>query len=645
MGIIFLKSKILHFDEINVVVHEDLKVNRSLSNILLSGNEIQENMKSTLAATLSNEVGLAVSSMGQATARPVLRGYSGDRFLLTDGGIELGDLSQTSVDHAVSMDMASAQNIEIIRGAKTLLYGPNTIGGVIDIKKNAMPELKFSHPHLHGVIGGESVNKGFLSNITYHYPFRNQQIRFSFLNRNSGNQSSPIGFLKNTSSINNELAAGIAHYGDKERFGISFESLNMDYGIPGSEEGHIDGVDIVMKKITQKLNYHRDISFLNFKTLDLDQRFINYKHDEFETSQTFASVKLKQQFFSLQGKFSGADRAIGSLLQFRNFNAGGFYWTPDTQELNFAIFTFREKEFKNIVIQGSIRYEMLIIKPNAKNLTMSNLDPNMIKERRFNFNSYMLSFYKNLKNWKISTNLMLTYRAPGIEDLFSDGPHLGSYSYEIGQPMLKLEQTKGVESSLAYQKNKFSANLTGFINYSPNYHLSSKMGDKYVPGADWIEWGSGSSGWLYKYQMVGIESRISGLELASSYQIDLLTISADYSNVFGKNISQNQPLSFMPPAKSRLKFSYNNYNNFSYAIQIVKGFSQDKIGEFETKTDGYLKVDIFGSYNFKYSDGSHKIIFQFNNIFNETYYNHLSKIKLIMPEPARNISLQYRFLF
>ena len=107
LGITYLNVEILHFNEISVGAHPELEASKTISSISLSGSEMHEKMKGTLAATLSDEMGVEVGSMGQATARPVLRGYSGDRFLLTDGGLKLGDLSQTSADHAVSMDMTT----------------------------------------------------------------------------------------------------------------------------------------------------------------------------------------------------------------------------------------------------------------------------------------------------------------------------------------------------------------------------------------------------------------------------------------------------------------------------------------------------------------------------------------------------------
>ncbi len=646
LGITYLNVEILHFNEISVGAHPELEASKTISTISLSGSEMHEKMKGTLAATLSDEMGVEVGSMGQATARPVLRGYSGDRFLLTDGGLKLGDLSQTSADHAVSMDMTTAQGIEIIRGARSLIYGSNAIAGVIDIDKNSMPEVRFDHSHFHGIIGAESGNKSTFTNAVYHLPFRNNQLRFSVLNRSAGDQMTPVGVLKNTSVNNNEFFTGISNYGDKGRASASVEFLSMNYGIPGSPEGHISGVDLEMQKITQKLLLHRDIQlFDKYNIFDLEQRFVAYEHKEFESNNSYAAVRLRQQIFSLQGKLSGPGRVLGSLFQYRKFSAGGFYWTPNTDEINLALFSFREIDLRNFSVQNSFRYEMLSVHPIISEVLFSNFDKSLVKDRTFHLGSAMITLLKDWNFWTLSTSAMYTQRAPGIEDLFSDGPHLGSYSYEIGQPNLDLESTLGFELSTKYEKNKFSSTLTAFNNYSPNYHLFSKIGDGYVPGSDWIEWGSGSTGWLYKYKMKGVEANISGLEFDASYKLNNTTFSVDYSTVIGENISSSTPLPYMPASKARGRLSFSGKNNLSYTLQLVKGFDQKRLGEFEEQTDGYTCIDLYGSYSLNRKNGSHKLIFQIDNIFDQTYYNHLSRIKSIMPETGRSFTLQYRFLF
>ena len=85
--------------------------------------------------------------------------------------------------------------------------------------------------------------------------------------------------------------------------------------------------------------------------------------------------------------------------------------------------------------------------------------------------------------------------------------------------------------------------------------------------------------------------------------------------------------------------------NFRHTLQVTKASPQNRLGEFEQPTDGYMLVDLFGSYDLKLGNGSHKIIFQFDNILDEVHYNHLSKIKSIMPETGRSFGFQYRYLF
>ena len=284
LGNILLDPEVLHFEEINVEVHSDLDPTSSLSSISMSGKQMQENMKGSIAQTLQNELGVAIQSMGQATTRPILRGYSGDRFLITENGFEIGDLSHTSVDHALSMDLGGVEEIEIIRGPRSLLFGSNTISGVVNVDKNSMPEVKFDHFHSYFTSAYNSGNKGFFNNISFIAPMNKNDFRFSFQTRKADNEMTPIGKLKNTSLNNTEWFIGLRRYNDGRRGTVTIENIKMNYGIPGSPEGHISGVDLQMNKTTQKFNYHQDIDFKGFETFDIDQKFTRYDHSEFESN-------------------------------------------------------------------------------------------------------------------------------------------------------------------------------------------------------------------------------------------------------------------------------------------------------------------------------------------------------------------------
>ena len=100
----------------------------------------------------------------------------------------------------------------------------------------------------------------------------------------------------------------------------------------------------------------------------------------------------------------------------------------------------------------------------------------------------------------------------------------------------------------------------------------------------------------------------------------------------------------MPPGKFLFSTELD-LNPFLLALQLKKVSPQSRLGEFETKTEGYFIADLNGSYTIYSSQMVHKVIFQIDNIFDEEYYNHLSRIKSIMPEKGRGINIQYRIVF
>ena len=646
IGTVSMLRDTLKINEIVVDAHHKLQPSQFASNVYFSGEKYHQNLQSTLAMTLEQETGLSIQSMGQATAKPVLRGYTGDRFLLTENGVTTGDLANTAIDHAITVDMASFNNVRIIRGPESLLFGSNTIGGVIDVSRQSSPDLRFKKISLFSLVGAESSNDGAFGNLVIYYPINSRhQLRFSLLDRYADNQNSPVGVLDNTGLSNNELSFIHSYFGRAHRSTLFYDKTKMNYGIPGSPEGHIDGVNIKMDKSSQRYNYHKDISFMNFETLDLDQRIIAYSHSEFVKGADYPSVSMGQNTFSLQGKLTGKQLTLGSLFQYRDFKAGGFYWTPDTEEIRGSVFGLFQKDIKDLILQVSSRIEYLSIMPETSFLFLSNLNESEVINRDFIIFSGAVGLFKSWNKWKLSLGSMFAGRTPDLDELYSDGPHLGTYSYEIGQPNLDLERTISIEVSLEHNTPKSQMRLTGYQNFSPNYHISSAQGTGYEPGADWIEWGSGSSGWLYKYQMKGLRAQIYGWESDLRHELNKwIYLSGNISITRGENLTDDKDLEYMPPDKIQFSTGFKR-DPLSFELNLKKVFPQTRLGEFETRTDGFSVMDINGTYTIQLSNISHKFIVQLDNIFNEVYYNHLSRIKTIMPEKGRSLNIQYRIVF
>ena len=82
-----------------------------ISDISLSGQTLNDNLTGNIATTLSNQPNIGMNSFGVVTSKPVLRGYSGDRFLLIKDGNKTGDLSQSSIDHIITLDMSEVNEV------------------------------------------------------------------------------------------------------------------------------------------------------------------------------------------------------------------------------------------------------------------------------------------------------------------------------------------------------------------------------------------------------------------------------------------------------------------------------------------------------------------------------------------------------
>ncbi len=620
--------------------HYNSKLDELYEHSTLSGKKLQKDLGQTLAATLKNETGLAIRSMGPAPARPVLRGLSGDRVTISEDGNKTNDLSASSPDHAVTVEPFTVERIEVVRGPKVLLQTSTTIGGTVNIIRNEIPDILPAR--ITGTVGGsgESANKGYLGSTTLTLPLTIVApitLRGEVSRRVAENISTPIGVLKNSSMDNLNFSGGGSYIGSWGYAGISGRYFGTDYGIPGGFVGaHPKGVNISLFKQQLNSKFHYHFSDDDFNNLEIEANKTYYRHQEFENSGTVgAEFAVTTHSFSTTfnhnnfGIFNGG--TIGVSLDMRDFVVGGFVFTPATVSTSFATFFYETLHWENFDIQFALRYNYDNVipekeKPNAK--------IGSIRERIFHTFSLSTSLLREITpTLFVGANVSKSSRVPTIEELFSEGPHLAAYSYETGNPNLQAEWGIGTEIFSYYKTPEFYGMLTVFYNTLPYYIISRNSGE--------INYAT----LLPIYKATGIPAILYGIENQLTWYISSrFTLSSSLSYTVGKITSTHSPLPAIPPLKELIDVKYS-YENFSAGISTEIAASQNNIDTFEESTKGYAIAGGYVQYVFNGESILHNITLSIDNIFDTEYRNHLSRLKSIMPEAGRNFRMMYRMFF
>ena len=614
----------------------DLAKFERTTDLALKDADLQKRMGMTLAGTLSDEAGLSQRMMGRATARPVIRGLGGDRLLILENGARTGDKSASSADHAVSIDPTTADRVEITRGPGSLIYGSSTLGGVINVKRDSIPEVIPRHPNMDLTFQGESVNSGWTATTGLAVPLGPFAGQLQWNRRVAADTQTPIGTLRNTELSNVNFSTGAAFIQEWGHIGFSGGSYRSDYGIPGSPDGHIDGIDIALdrERYETQLTYRFNRPW--FDKLDLQTVYTRYQHQELETGGVLG-VEFGVLTYNFSAMAHVLDNAIvGVSGEYRDHATGGFYWTPHTREFALAGFYLNQYEFDRFTLQGAARYDVRRAEPFRANGIV--VRAGTVQRRDFGGISGAASgIYHWTDRLSAGTTIMKTFRAPGIEELYSDGPHLAIYSYEIGNVALEPENGLGFEVFGRYVLDKFNLNLTFFQNRIFNYLTPSNTGEK--------EWGSGAAGWLWIYQYTGRDVVMNGAEVqVDGEMFSDIHLQFNVSYVRGTLEADSAPLERMPPLKGKFVLSYKPAP-FHFHLTTHFAGSQTRLGEFETPTDGYRVYDLGCYLNFSQWDLENMLVFEVENLLDTAYREHLSRIKEVMPEPGRNVKLLYKLGF
>ena len=598
----------------------------------LQAEKLDHKISTTIAETIKNEPDIAIRSMGPAAARPVIKGLSGSHVTLTEDGSFCGDMSATSPDHAVVSEVLTAHKLSIIRGPKILSQSFATAGGVIQVEHNDIP---FDDFLFHGYIAdyAESGQPGFATVISANGNIHGLSLKGEVSARNMGDMNTPDGDLKNTDIENKGFAVGAAYSFERFKIGASFRSFNSNYGIPGGFiGGHPNGVDIDLFKRDLTLRGLYLPAKKSSDTLSVTFRLNQYHHTEYETKDYVgaefavnqANLRV-EKFIAQSGPFFGIH--FGGEFDTRSIEMGGYVFTPPTNSYAASLFSVASLNgwWEGLEITLSARLGGAFFKPRESVVA----DKDAIDDRNFALWAIAAEFSQRVAPGKFLTlDIFRTTRAPTIEELYNQGPHLAAYTYERGNHKLDAESGYGAELEFRNYGNiinwRAAVHSTWFLN-----HLAPRA--------------TGDTNWsqiLPIYQVSGDNALLMG----ASASIELPAEQGFYAQAGASYVCgfyQNENWSDMPqipPFKFHGEIAYI-WAHVRAGINTEIAAPQNRTDRYEQRTPGYITFGTSLEFHWALTLARYSIVLHGDNLFNADVRNHLSRLKSVMPEKGRNFSI------
>jgi iron complex outermembrane recepter protein len=285
---------------------------------VLTGDALLIALAPTIGETVSGEPGIRSTFYGPAASRPVIRGLGGDRVQVLTDGLATLDVSGLSEDHAVAIDPALADQVEIIRGPATLVYGSGAAGGLVNVVTNRLHEdVPVAPEGLLEVRGdtalGERAVAGRLDagvgrvalhldgvwreTDDYEIPGYAESARLRAEEIAEGEEPGEMrGKVDNSDSRTTAGGAGASYVGEGWMVGLAYSRYDSRYGIPGGHgHGHEEGEEhereeeeeegdltIDMKQDRLDLAARFDLAALGGSVLRLRGAANDYEHAELE---------------------------------------------------------------------------------------------------------------------------------------------------------------------------------------------------------------------------------------------------------------------------------------------------------------------------------------------------------------------------
>ena len=631
----------------------------------LSETQLLSGAGTSLADKLSDLPGVAVRGNGAAPARPILRGLGDNEVLVLENGLRDGDVATYDPAHATPIAALGVSHVDVVRGPAAILYGPNTLGGLVNVITNTVPT-----PSDHAISGtvsteGNTVSDEYAGYFNTVFTRGHQAFSVSAGGQHTNDVHIPEGTytdpgtgaaftldqMPQTFAHAEQAGAGYAYQGDFGRVGIGGKYFGMNYGVPGVPPNP-DWMTVppTTSRIAQQRYTVEFRSVLNTagsfaRRVRLDANYNDYNHSEFPTVQDSRGVSDPQANHFHK-------RELNAVLQVQHQPLGNLHGTlglwadvadltiggdqplgPNSVTTGLAGYAYEEYlAGADTHLQAGLRFDYNKIQTHPYAQSSDSVFRTLNTSRLSNAVTASLGAIQRLvPGLTASFSVARSFRAPTVQELFANGLDAASATYSIGTATLGPETGLGLDASLKGRFNNVVFEVSPYANFISHYIYPFLRGDT-IQGFPVRQFGA-TDARLMGYEASVTVQPVPGIALAAS---------SDYVNA--EDTQHNVPLPFIPPLRGLLRGTYEN-GTYMGMVEWRLAARQTRLGEGDTPTPGYAVANIGFRVRIPAGNVVQKISIHVDNVFNTVYRDNLSVIKDFLPQPGRAFRLDYELTY
>lgn len=651
----------------------------------LTDDHISQRASNSLSEALDVLPGVHAINTGVGIAKPMIRGYVGNRVQVLDNGVRQ-EGQQWGMDHGLEIDQFSVDRIDVITGPSTIAYGPAMLTGVVLIEPNwrALDTGFSGYAKLIGksnnALIGQSTRLNYRSSNYRHIvsaqysiqDFADYRVPAESFSYNGYLLTLPNGVLKNTAGTEQNYHLNYRYLLDEDdyiyvaasRFTQSVGLFPGAMGIPRAYDianvGNQRDIDLpyqttahdkLIAEYYRKRGYFTQEVNLGFQHNHREERSKPHSHGLVYIDST-NTLGLGLDLYSAEGKYTlthkkdNVEWKVGANLQYKeNQRSGWEFLIPDYQRIEYGAFALLNWSTSSWQYNAGIRWDAANVHVVGYAQPWYSA-PDSLVDRVESFNrlfqapTVTFGFSRLFSNhWLFKGHVSYVSRIPGVNELASNGVHHGTFRHEMGNADLDAEQGAIGELSLFMDEHPVTVKVTGFGGYYSNFITLTPSGKfSLLPDA----------GQVYVYRQSPMAQAGGEVVITHDYAINEkselhTTLLAEY--VLSVDPTTGVSMPFQPPFSISLNPEYAHQiqgGSWSIGLEGQWFAAQNRVARNELVTPGYYLLNAYAGCKV----GSWSFNLRGQNLTNTTYLRHLSRYRILnLPEQGVNMILQVSYEF